>query len=37
MVLNVKIVSPRKTQVKTGKIISPAADAINLADHADPV
>lgn len=33
----VNIVSPKKTQVKTGNTISPAADAKNLADHAEPV
>ena len=37
MVLVVNIVSPKIAQVKMGNIIKPAQEAINLADHAEPV
>ena len=33
----VNMVSPKKAHVKTGNTIKPAADAKNLADHAEPV
>lgn len=37
MVFAVNIVSPNKNHVKTGKIINPVDDPINLAAQTDPV
>lgn len=37
MVLAVNILSPKINHVKTGKIIKPVEDPINLAVHTDPV
>jgi hypothetical protein len=37
IVFAVNIDSPSKNQVKTGKIMSPVEDPINLAAHTEPV